>query len=171
MNIFDAAIYIVVVVAVVAGFNAGLLRSMATVFGYACAMPVAVATTSYIARMFAAKSPAPWMQNSLLFMAVFLITGFVLGALFRFTISDSVGPSIGWADRLAGSTFGAVRAVLVAVMLVLVFDRLIPPDREPAFLVGSQLRPILSVAGQRGLKSLPPETAELIDQLRRERRM
>jgi membrane protein required for colicin V production len=111
------------------------------------------------------------MQNSFLFMAVFLITGFVLGALFRFTISDSVGPSIGWADRLAGSAFGAVRAVLVAVMLVLVFDRLIPADREPAFLVGSQLRPILSIAGQRGLKSLPPETAEFIDQLRRERRM
>jgi hypothetical protein len=40
MNAFDAAIYVVVVVAVVAGFNAGLLRSMATIFGYACAMPI-----------------------------------------------------------------------------------------------------------------------------------
>jgi membrane protein required for colicin V production len=171
MNIFDAAIYIVVAIAVITGFNAGLLRSMATVLGYVCAMPIAVATTSYISPMFGGKSAAPWMQNSLLFFAIFLMTGIVLGGLLRFAISDIVGPSISWADRLAGSGFGAVRAVLVAVMLVLIFDRLIPADRQPAFLIGSQLRPMLSVAGQTGLKSLPPETAEFIDQLRRERRM
>jgi hypothetical protein len=51
--------------------------------------------------------------------------------------------------------------------MVLVFDRLIPPDREPAFLRGSQLRPILSKAGQMGLKSLPPETTAFIDQLKK----
>jgi membrane protein required for colicin V production len=168
---FDVAIYIVVTVAVIAGFNAGLLRSMATVFGYACAMPIAVAATSYVSPVFAGKSAAPWMQNSFLFFALFLVAGVVLGSLFRFAVSDSVGPTISWADRLAGSGFGAARAVLVAVMLVLVFDRLIPVDQQPAFLIGSQLRPILSVAGQTGLKSLPPETTEFIDQLRKERRM
>ena len=168
MNAFDLAVCIALVVAVIAGFNAGLLRSMATVFSYVCAMPIAVATASYISTD---KSAAPWTQSPFLFFILFLSTGTALGALFRFAISDSVGPSISWADRLAGSGFGAVRITLVAVMLVLVFDRLIPADRQPAFLIGSQLRPILSVAGQQGLKSLPPETAEFIDQLRRERRM
>jgi len=168
MNTFDLAVCIALVVAVIAGFNAGLLRSMATVFSYVCAMPIAAATASYISTD---KSAAAWTQSPFLFFILFLATGTALGALFRFAISDSVGPTISWADRLAGSGFGAARAVLVAVMLVLVFDRLIPVDQQPAFLIGSQLRPILSVAGQTGLKSLPPETTEFIDQLRKERRM
>ena len=45
MNTFDAVISIVAIVAVISGFNAGLLRSAATILGYVCAMPVAVATT------------------------------------------------------------------------------------------------------------------------------
>jgi len=52
---------------------------------------------------------------------------------------------------------------------VLVFDRIIPPGREPAFLKGSQWRPVLSKAGQQGLQSLPPDIADYIDRLKRER--
>ena len=82
-----------------------------------------------------------------------------------------MGERIGIADRFAGSLLGAVRIVLVAMLLVLVFDRLIPPGREPSFLRGSQLRPYLSIAGQAGLRSLPPETTAFIDRLKRERRL
>jgi membrane protein required for colicin V production len=57
------------------------------------------------------------------------------------------------------------------VTLVLVFDQLVPADRQPAYLVGSQLRPLLSAAGQRGLRSLPPEVVALIDRLRKDRRI
>jgi membrane protein required for colicin V production len=66
---------------------------------------------------------------------------------------------------------GAVRIALVAVTTVLVFDRIIPADREPAFLKGSQLRPILLMAGQRGLKSLPPDITAFIDQLKKDQRI
>jgi membrane protein required for colicin V production len=61
-----------------------------------------------------------------------------------------------------------VRIVLLAVLMVLVFDRLIPAGREPEFLKGSQLRPLLSEAGREGLRSLPPDIAETIDRLKRE---
>ena len=47
--------------------------------------------------------------------------------------------------------------------------RIIPAGREPGFLKGSQLRPLLSVAGQQGLKSLPPDVVDFIDRLKRER--
>jgi membrane protein required for colicin V production len=43
MDNFDAAIYVLAIVAVIMGFNSGLLRSMATIFGYLIAMPIAVA--------------------------------------------------------------------------------------------------------------------------------
>lgn len=171
MNMFDAAVYLVLIVAVITGFNSGLLRSTATILGYVTAMPFAVATTPFVSPMLAANANVPWAENSLPFFAIFLVTGIVLGTLFRFAVSETVGPSIGLADRLAGSALGAVRIALVAVTVVLIFDQVLPADRQPAFLNGSQLRPILSIVGQSGLKSLPPETIAFIDQLRKDRRM
>jgi len=41
MNIFDAAIYLGLIVAVVTGFNAGFLRSLVTILAYLVAMPIA----------------------------------------------------------------------------------------------------------------------------------
>jgi len=165
MNSFDAVVYFVLIVAVVCGYNAGLLRSMATIAGYLAAMPVAMAATPYVSRMFIDKFNTPALQNPLLFFGVFLVAGIVLGALLRTAISETIGPRIGLLDRFAGSVLGAVRIGLVAVTMVLVFDRIIPPDRQPAFLSGSQLRPLLLMAGQMGLKSLPPDVTAYIDRL------
>ena len=53
--------------------------------------------------------------------------------------------------------------------MVLVFDRLIPADRQPGYLKESRLKPILSVAGQMGLKSLPPELVAYVDTLKKEK--
>jgi len=70
---------------------------------------------------------------------------------------------------MAGAVLGAVRIFLVAVLVVVAFDRIIPTDRQPPFLVGSRLRPYLSAAGQKGLQSLPPDVEDYIDRLKRER--
>jgi len=171
MNGFDAAVCILLLVAVVTGFRAGLLRSTATILGYVSAMPIAVAATPLISAVPMDKSNPAWAQNSLVFFAVFLVTAIVLGALLRIAVSETVGPSVSLVDRLAGSVFSAVRIGLVAMTVVVIFDRLIPMDRQPAFLNGSQLRPILSMAGQKGLKSLPPDITEFVDQLKGDRRV
>jgi membrane protein required for colicin V production len=171
MNSFDAAVYVVGIVAVVSGFNAGFLRSIATIVGYLAAMPIAVAATPHLSAAFADKFSAPGLQSPLLFIGVFLVAGIVLGSLLRTAISETVGERISLPDRLAGSMLGAVRIVLVAVTMVLIFDRIIPLDRQPAFLTGSQLRPILLMAGQQGLKSLPPDVTAYIDQLKKAQRI
>ena len=93
----------------------------------------------------------------------------VFGQLFRGIIGDVLGQDIHLWDRSAGFALGATRALLVAVLLVLVFDRIITAGRDPEFLKDSKLRPALSLAAQRGLRSLPPEIEEYIDQLKRER--
>ena len=181
--IFDVAVYLVTFVAVIAGFSSGFLRSAVTIVSYLAAMPLAVAVTPLISPALADQSNAalnatlnaalnaPWARNSLLFFGIFLVIGVALGALLRMAVNETVGARIGIPDRLAGSVLGAVRIGLVAVVMVLIFDRLIPSDREPAFLRGSQLRPVLSMAGQMGLKSLPAETTAFIDQLKKDRRM
>jgi membrane protein required for colicin V production len=105
----------------------------------------------------------------LLFFGVFIVTGIVLGKSMRMALDDVIGSQAGIGDRLGGATLGAVRVGLVALTLVLVFDRLVPQDRQPAFLAGSQLRPLLSAAGQTGVKSLPSDVVAYVDRLKRDR--
>jgi membrane protein required for colicin V production len=165
MNLFDAAVYICLFVAVVMGFMSGMLRSLATIFGYVAAMGLAVA----LAPVITAQFKLPPAQTWLVFGGIFLGAGMLISALLRLTVSEMVGPTISIPDRVAGALLGAVRVGLLAVLIVVVFDRIIPPGREPAFLKGSQWRPVLSQAGQQGLRALPPDVEAYIDRLKRER--
>jgi membrane protein required for colicin V production len=171
MNPFDAAVYVCLFVAVVMGFVSGLLRSLATIFGYVAAMGIAVAAGPHLAPVATTQFKLPPAQSWLVFGGIFLVAGFLLSALLRFAVGEMVGPKVSIPDRVAGAGLGAVRVGLLAVLLVLVFDRIIPPGREPAFLTGSQWRPVLSRAGQQGLQSLPPDVEAYIDRLKRARRL
>jgi membrane protein required for colicin V production len=111
------------------------------------------------------------MQSSLLFFAIFLVAGMVLGKCARMALDETIGSGGGLGDRLAGAALGAVRVGLVAITLVVIFDQLVSAERQPAFLTGSQLRPLLSVAGQKGFASLPPDVAATVDRLKKERRI
>ena len=169
INQFDAAVYICLFVAVVMGFMTGLLRSLATIFGYVAAMGLAVALAPRLAPLITAQFNLPPAQTWLVFGGIFLGAGMLISALLRSAVSEMVGPTISIPDRVAGALLGAVRVGLLAVVLVLVFDRIIPAGREPAFLKGSQWRPVLSRAAQQGLRSLPPDVEAYIDRLKKER--
>jgi membrane protein required for colicin V production len=167
INPFDAAVYFCLIVAVVFGFRSGLLRSLATIFGYLAAAPVVVTLVPYVAPVLADRLQMPAAQILLVIFAIFVLFGVVLSALLRRLVDMAVGPQVSAPDRVAGAVLGAVRISLLAVVMVLIFDRIIPADRQPAFLEGSHLRPLLSRAGRLGLKSLPPEVSESIDRLKR----
>jgi membrane protein required for colicin V production len=171
MNIFDIAIIVALIVAVITGFNAGLLRSAVTILAYLFAMPLAVWLMSLLSPASDAATNSPLAQNSLLFFGVFLIAGMALGKMARMAIDETIGSEAGIGDRLAGALLSAARVGLVAIALVLVFDQLVSPDRQPAYLTGSQLRPILSMAGQKGFNSLPPDLTAYIDRLKRDRQI
>jgi membrane protein required for colicin V production len=168
MNTFDAVVTIVAIIAIALGFNSGLLRSVATIFGYLLAAPFAVAITPHLTAVFGRARLSPddaW----LILLAVFVVLGVVISALLRVMVGEFAGTEISLPDRLAGAVLGGVRIFLVAVLVVVIFDRIIPSDREPSFLAGSQLRPYLSAAGRAGLQTLPPEVDEYIGRLKRER--
>jgi len=99
------------------------------------------------------------------------VAGMALGKLARVALDDTIGSEPGIGDRLGGAALGAVRVGLVAVTLVLIFDQLVPVDHQPAFLTGSQMRPLLSAAGQKGFRSLPDDITATIDRLKRERQI
>ena len=169
-NWFDLAIYVCLFVAVVTGFMTGLLRSLATIFGYIAGMAVAVAAAPRVTPLLTSYLKMPTPQTWIVIVAIFIAAGVVLSALLRLAVSEMVGPNISVPDRIAGAALGAFRIVLLAILLVVVFDRVIPPGLEPTFLKGSQWRPVLSRAAEHGLQSLPPEVEAYIDRLKRHRR-
>ena len=168
MNSFDAVVYAGLVVAMAMGFNAGLLRSAVTIVAYVAAMPIAVWATSLMSRDAGALAV---MHNPLPFFGTFLVAGIVLGKFMRLAVDETIGTKSGIADRLTGAALGAVRVGLIAVSVVVVFDQIVPADRQPAYLVGSRLRPLFSTAGQMGLKSLPADVTAYVDRLKRDRRI
>jgi membrane protein required for colicin V production len=169
INAFDAVVTLCLIVAVVFGFNSGLLRSLTTIFGYVAAAPLTVGLVPDVTPMLVERFQLTSAQLLLAVVAIFVVIGIILSALFRRTVGALVGPHPGLLDRLAGAVLGAIRIGLLAVLMVVIFDRIIPDGREPAWLSESQLRPILSQAGQMGLKSLPPDVEAYIDRLKRTR--
>jgi membrane protein required for colicin V production len=171
MNSFDIVVLLGLVIAVVTGFNTGLLRSVVTILAYLFAMPLALWVMSTIAPQLGSQFEQPLAQNWGFCVGVFLAAGMGLGKLARIALDETIGSELGIVDRLSGAALGALRVGLIATSVVLVFDQLIPAGREPAFLKGSQLRPLFSAAGQKGFRSLPPELAATIDRLKQQRRI
>jgi len=169
MNSFDAVVYLGLIIAVVIGFNTGLLRSAIAILAYIAAMPIAMGLVPLLSPQLDGQHTLPFAQNSPLFFGAFLVTGMVLGKLACLALDDIIGPQAGIGDRLGGAALGAVRVGLIAITVVLIFDQLVPTNLQPAFMTGSRLRPMLSTAGQLGVRSLPPELTATIDRLRKDR--
>jgi len=172
MNPFDAVVLGVALIGLVTGFSAGLLRSLATILAYVIAAPVALAIAPTIANWLSARAllpadKAPLLLSLVPFIALIVIA-VLLGTLMRGAVGSVTGGRTMFIDRVLGALLGVVRIALLAVLLVLIFERIIPPGREPPWLKESQLRPYLSAAGAQGLRALPPEVTRYIDQLRRQ---
>jgi membrane protein required for colicin V production len=168
MTPFDAVIYIGLVIAMITGFNTGLVRSAVTIVAYMVAVPIAMWAMSALSPPANGKLVSAFAQNGLVFFAVFLFAGIALGKLARVMVDDATGPHAGPVDRLCGAMLGAARIGLIAVTIVAVFDRLVPTSFQPQWLAGSKLRPFLSAAGQKGFNSLPPDLAATIDRLKQQ---
>ena len=162
--------HLALVVAVIIGFNAGLLRSAITILAYLFAMPLAFWLMSLLSPDRRRDRRAAGAKFTLVLRRI-LVAGVLLGKLSRMAIDETIGSEGGIGDRLAGAALGAARVGLVAITLVLIFDRFVPADRQPAYLTGSQFRPLLSIAGQKGFKSLPPDVTAYIDRLKRDQRI
>lgn len=169
MNSFDIAVYLGLVIAVVTGFNTGLLRSGLTILAYLIAMPLTAWIMTMVAPQLGGQFAAPLSQNWVIFFATFLFAGMGLGKLARMALDDAIGAETGICDRLGGAALGAIRVGLVATTFVLIFDQLVPTARQPAFLNGSQLRPLFSAVGQSGIRSLPPDLTATIARMKKER--
>ena len=134
MNLFDIVVTLGLLFAVVTGFTTGLLRSAVTILAYLVAMPLAVALLAMVGPHIAMLPSSPFPPNGVLLFGLFLLIGVILGKMARTMLDDTIGSEIGIGDRLGGALLGAIRVGLVVTTLVLVFDQLVPPAKQPQFL-------------------------------------
>ena len=170
MNTFDIVVFVATLAAIASGFKAGLLRSAVTILAYLIAMPTAVFLMSALPANTGTGFGSSLAERSPILFGIFLVTGTVIAKSMRMALEDMVGDEPGIGDRLGGASLGLVRAGLVAITFVLSFDQL-GSGRQPSYLASSQLRPLLSLAGQKGLMSLPPDVVSYIDRLKSSRRI
>jgi membrane protein required for colicin V production len=163
---FDIIVYTLLAIALILGFRSGLLRSLATILGYVVATPFAIGVAPALSYWLAATYGMAPTFNGVVIAAVLLVSGIIMGALFRRLVADLTGEQIGIGDRLLGAILGGVRIGLVGVLVILIFDQVFPPGREPRFLQDSKTHPYFSAAGQAGLRKLPPDVADYLNRLR-----
>jgi membrane protein required for colicin V production len=127
VNAFDFVVFAAALVAIVMGYQAGLLRSLATIAGYLAAAPMAVAIAPGLTTVVLGSAALSPDATSLVLCIVFLALGVAVSALLRFAVGEFVGPDIGFVDRVAGAGLGAARIGLVAVLVVVIFEVSFPP--------------------------------------------
>lgn len=169
MNLFDAAIAAFALFAIVTGFQAGLLRSLATILAYALAAPIALATSPRIAAALVDRAVLTPDKVTYVPFVVLLAMGALLGVLMRGAVGSLTGEHRLLIDRVLGALLGLVRIALLAVLMVLIFERIIPAGHAPAWLTESRLRPTLSVVGAQGLRALPPGVSDYIERQKKDR--
>ena len=105
MNPFDAVVYVGLVIAMVTGFNTGLVRSAVTIVAYLVAVPIAMWAMSALSPPANGKVVSAFAQNGLVFSGVFLFAGMALGKLARLAVDEATGHA-GPVDRLCGADAG-----------------------------------------------------------------
>src|SRR5262245_9399259 len=124
MTPLDLIIIALTIFAAVMGWRSGLLRSLATILGYALAVPLAIALAPKLAPLVQARA-------EFVALALLIALGFGFGALLRQVTAGIAGAQVGLFDRLAGATLGIVRIALLAILMMLIFDKIIPAKRQP----------------------------------------
>src|SRR5579862_2116999 len=102
VNAFDVAVIVIMIVAIIMGFQSGLLRALATILGYICAAPIAIGASPTVAQMLTLQLRQP-VPDWAVFAGLFVVVGILLAALMRMTVGALTGEHIGIADRMAGA--------------------------------------------------------------------
>jgi len=166
LNLFDIAMLALVAVSAITGFMSGMLRSIASVIAYLGATALALYAAPFVSPYVGPYVPQPWLRDVAAFLIVFFGGVLILGFLLQAFVSMIFGPAVSFGDRFMGFVLGIVRAGLVVILIVLVFDRTIPRASEPWWLQGSQVRPYAQTAGAHILRSLPANLAAAIERVR-----
>ena len=118
MTVFDFVFLGILALSVLLGAWRGLVSELFALASWLCALFVAWHGASWLAPHLGSIVSAPWLQWALGFVVIVVVTLLVL-ALLRLLLKEMLkSAGLGATDRLAGSVFGVLRGLLIAVIAV-----------------------------------------------------
>ncbi len=149
MNVIDAAVVIVILLAALRGYWRGFLREL---FGFAALVAAVVAAMQWsgaAAELLIGRVPGPdAVRQAVAFTGVFLAADVVVNLVGLIFDRLAAALMLTGVNRAAGSLFGAAKgaAVMAAVLL---FIYLFPPTSklDEKILTSSLGRPLMNAAG------------------------
>lgn len=158
LNIFDTLLVLLVGVNVLTGFWRGFLVQIISLASLIAAFIVSRIFASQTAAYLESQMDLAGAEALLAYTILFTGTLFVGGLLAQLARLLAKTLALAWADRAAGAALGAFKALLLALVIMTVGEKILPP-KSPA-LTSSITLPYLRLATQTLLIAIPAEVWE-----------
>ena len=167
MNWLDIVLLVVMVASVAGGVAKGFSRQVVGLFSAIIAFVCGLWFYGTVGAVFAPYVSSKSISNLLGFFLVFFGI-IILGGLIGVALSKLLKwAGLSWADRLLGLVFGALRGLVIGIVLVMILTAFAPiasSDSAPRSIVDSRLAPYV-IGTANVLASLAPR--ELKDEFRK----
>jgi len=146
MNPFDIAVVIILSYCLIRGLFRGLVKEVSSIVGMLAGLYAA-----YSYYMLVAQYLSRWISNTaylnilsflILFCLVFLTIS-ILGVVIKYLMNITF---MGWVDRICGAGFGAVKAILIAAILLVALTAFLP--RNAPVIRDSLLAPYVMLVSE-----------------------
>jgi membrane protein required for colicin V production len=126
MNLLDGVLIVILGYCLIRGIFRGLIKEASAIIGVLGGYYAAYTYYPSVAHLL-----AHWISNSgylniisflLLFMVVFWIVS-IAGVVLKYLMNIAF---LGWTDRICGALFGALKAMLINLVLILVLTTFLP---------------------------------------------
>lgn len=119
----------------------GFTKEMLSLISWAAASFVAIAFHERLAAIFSKWISTPSIRTVLAFLALFVVT-LLIGALINWLLHQFiVGAGLGAVDRILGMAFGAARALLIVLALMILLPMALPEMKQDSWWHQSRLIP------------------------------
>ncbi len=119
MTVFDYIVAAIFLVSISLSIMRGFVRETLSIAGWIVAFIIAGAYTSYFEQFLPAEITGETLRFSIAFVLTFLLI-LLMTALLTMLLSALIkGVGLGFIDRLLGSVFGFLRALIIVTLMVL----------------------------------------------------
>ncbi len=158
---FDMAVIGLVLISAIISFARGFVSELLTVAAFIAAAlaalwgapPLWEAAEGMIQPAWVAKAVIVFGVFMVVYIGVTMVTGSVTNMLHR---NDQVG----FFDRFLGLAFGVGRGVLVAALLLLIYNMAIPQDKHPGWLTEARTYPLVNKTAS-AIQAAAPQSARI----------
>lgn len=128
MNLLDGVLAVILGYCLVRGIFRGLIKEVSAIIGVLGGYYAAYTYYPSMARFLAQWISNPGYLNIISFIAIFLIVFWIvsiIGVVLKYLMNIAF---LGWADRISGAAFGALKAALINLVLILVLTTFLPTN-------------------------------------------